>query len=754
MDVDELWVKFSAKFDNIESGLQHMNSHAKETEGTFKTLQETIKTVMEVLAVREIIEWGKEFVEAGETSEKAWAKVRQTVENAGFSWDAIGPKIEDYSQKMEKLGFKQDETAVSLSHALNVTHDWNNAMTLNGAAMDVARYKGIDLQTATLAVTRAYEGNTRMLKEFGIEVKAGTKGMEVINDVMSKVKGTAASMATPLDEAGAKSADLGIAIGKFLLPAVNAVVPLWNELVTGIISVLNPSDEMRDRMNAIASTVKLVATIIGVSLVTWAFGMLIVSLPAIIAGIADLGVGFVLWSMYAWDAVVATVAAVAPVLGIGIAVLAGVAAVGALIQSWQSLWNAVKVVWGAIGDVINSEVTNLMNLFKALGEIIWGALTLDKDKIKQGMEDAKNAVVGFIGDVINAADKSVKAVASAATDVWNNVKKDAQAAADFMKNLIGGKTFTKKPGEKGPADSTGATDPAAVIPTYANLKKATDEIIKNNDELTAQAVSQLEYAKQLAGLENDVNKAKKDQLDIDKKIADRKLEGLNSDLDALEALRTQANLETDAIKRAEDLAEIDNKELKIKNDQLKITQDLTIEQKKYAKEVNDAWTNTIMSMIKGQTTWADLWQQACDKALQSFIEMLVEMAAKSAAQGLMNFFGGLIGIGSYSQGGTVPAAAGGMIVGSPSKRMTPSSFGSDSVLTALTPDEMVLDKDISAGLQHLIKNGGGDTYIDQSQTNVNAIDTQSFKQALSNPANAEVIKGHNSRNMKKFGTTS
>jgi hypothetical protein len=128
------------------------------------------------------------------------------------------------------------------------------------------------------------------------------------------------------------------------------------------------------------------------------------------------------------------------------------------------------------------------------------------------------------------------------------------------------------------------------------------------------------------------------------------------------------------------------------------------------------------------------------------------------------FGGGLFsGIGSMfsflpflalNRGGIIPAAAGGMLVSAANDNWgLPAKFGSDRVLSALTPGEMVLPTRISQGLQQAfadggVKLGGGDVH--HYSVSVSAIDSRSGAQFLMN--HADVIAGALNRSRRSFRT--
>ena len=115
----------------------------------------------------------------------------------GFQGDASA--MEASVNAGRKLGFTGDEMRASLSRLVTVTKSKEQATRDAALAEDVARAKGIDLETATNIVTKAQLGNVGALKKLGIEVPAVTAAVDALKASHTR--------ATPEQMAAAKAAD-------------------------------------------------------------------------------------------------------------------------------------------------------------------------------------------------------------------------------------------------------------------------------------------------------------------------------------------------------------------------------------------------------------------------------------------------------------------------------------------------------------------------------------------------------------------
>ncbi len=128
----------------------------------------------------------------------------------------------------QRLAFTGDDVRGSLATATQFTKNFTKAQKISAVAQDLARAKGISLEAATKVVGKAFSGNGKALKTFGIELGKNAKGQKVLDAVTKKFGGTAEAYATTT--AGAMEA-VGIAVQQAGEGAVKPFLPIINELV-------------------------------------------------------------------------------------------------------------------------------------------------------------------------------------------------------------------------------------------------------------------------------------------------------------------------------------------------------------------------------------------------------------------------------------------------------------------------------------------------------------------------------------------
>src|SRR3990172_2181493 len=130
------------------------------------------------------------------------------------AWDGNTAAIEDVLKARMALGFSDDAQRESLRLLVAVTHDATKALAIQRIAMDLARFKGIDLAAATLALVKVENGQFTGLKRLGIALKEGATATEALAAVQAVAKGQAETYTQAIDEqqhaAGAQGSILDV----------------------------------------------------------------------------------------------------------------------------------------------------------------------------------------------------------------------------------------------------------------------------------------------------------------------------------------------------------------------------------------------------------------------------------------------------------------------------------------------------------------------------------------------------------------
>ncbi len=113
---------------------------------------------------------GTMAVKEAMAGQEAHAKLAQAVKNTGGSMEQVEKTILAHRDAMAHLGFSQQQYEDALAVGTTALGSATKAQADMNLAMDLARYKHVDLSEAMVGVAKASEGNLRALKQMGIDL--------------------------------------------------------------------------------------------------------------------------------------------------------------------------------------------------------------------------------------------------------------------------------------------------------------------------------------------------------------------------------------------------------------------------------------------------------------------------------------------------------------------------------------------------------------------------------------------------------
>ncbi len=151
---------------------------------------------------------------------QAQAQLKTSIENMGGSWEELEPKIESAITTQAKFGNDAAQTQGALSSLTLAMHNPEKALNALSIASDIAAKKHISLVAAADLVGKAYNGNTKILKEFGIQVASTANAGKLL---ASATKAHAAAI-TSVSTAQQKTSDLeAVDAGKKKISIANQI---------------------------------------------------------------------------------------------------------------------------------------------------------------------------------------------------------------------------------------------------------------------------------------------------------------------------------------------------------------------------------------------------------------------------------------------------------------------------------------------------------------------------------------------------
>lgn len=174
-------------------------------------------------ALDAVVDFGKGSVDAAIEEEQGIAALTASLRASIAGWDGNTEAIERGVSARMRFGYTDDDLRESLTRLLPITKDVGEAQRVQAAAMDLARFKGIGLVDASLAIGKAMSGNKRMLKELGIAVDEAATAEQTLASVQKAVSGQAEAYAkTAAGRIAAASAQIAQAQGDLGAKALDA----------------------------------------------------------------------------------------------------------------------------------------------------------------------------------------------------------------------------------------------------------------------------------------------------------------------------------------------------------------------------------------------------------------------------------------------------------------------------------------------------------------------------------------------------
>jgi hypothetical protein len=198
----------------------------KATSSLQRNLKSLGKTLVGVLSVREIVQFGKASVKAFEEDQRAAVRLTQTLGNLGLAFE--DSRVTAYISDLEAAsGVLDDQLRPAFQSLLTTTGSVTKAQELLGLALDVAAGSGQDVTTVASDLSKAYTGNTRSLAKYNTGLSRSELQTANFADVQALLaKQFAGQNAAYLDTYSGKVAILNVAyanmqetIGKGLVDA-------------------------------------------------------------------------------------------------------------------------------------------------------------------------------------------------------------------------------------------------------------------------------------------------------------------------------------------------------------------------------------------------------------------------------------------------------------------------------------------------------------------------------------------------------
>jgi hypothetical protein len=167
----------------------------KDVSAFDKTVKNLGKTFAGVFAASTILNYSKNAVKAFMDDEKAAKSLEVALNNLGLGFSA--PGIELYISNLQRMyGVLDDELRPAFQTLVTATGDLTVSQNALDTAINVSAATGKSLQTVTLALTRAYSGQTTGLSRLGAGLDKALLATGDMNKIMAELNKKFSGQAT------------------------------------------------------------------------------------------------------------------------------------------------------------------------------------------------------------------------------------------------------------------------------------------------------------------------------------------------------------------------------------------------------------------------------------------------------------------------------------------------------------------------------------------------------------------------------
>jgi hypothetical protein len=355
-------------------------------------------------------------IKAAIADSAAQAQLAKTLQNVVGATDAqISATEKSISAMSMQTGIADDQLRPALASLVLGTQDLSAANDALNLALDVSAGTGADLATVSDALSKAYGGNFKALRQLSPQLYSMIKDGASLDEVMAELAKTfGGSAAVAANTAEGKFKRLGVAlsetseaIGLAMLPAIEAVLPY-------LISFGTWAQDHVGTLLAVGTAIGAIA----VALIGFKAAQVIANAVTIVTTALN-------WSLAASAAAANT----ALTLGVGAAAIAAglVVAAGAFLAFKAATKTSVETI-KPFGPQLSEITPKLEGATKALG----GAGTAAKDmanKIKDASEALTKYLETALADAQSQLENAQTAFNDFASDVSDSIK-DAFSFAD------------------------------------------------------------------------------------------------------------------------------------------------------------------------------------------------------------------------------------------------------------------------------------------------------------------------------------
>jgi hypothetical protein len=187
---------FGAALDGVDQALETISKHGKDVGLAMIGVGGAIAGI------------GVGLSALGSKDQAAHQQLQAAVKATGQDYDDYAKQVDQAIKHQENFGHSANQTEDALRILTEATGDFTKGSNLLATAADLAAAKHEDLATAATQVGKVYNGNTKLLKEFGVagekavdttsKMEAATKAAQAADDKAAQAKQNLADLTARL----------------------------------------------------------------------------------------------------------------------------------------------------------------------------------------------------------------------------------------------------------------------------------------------------------------------------------------------------------------------------------------------------------------------------------------------------------------------------------------------------------------------------------------------------------------------------
>lgn len=233
----------------------------KATGGLQNNLKQLGKTLVGILSVREVYQFGKAAVKAFQEDQQAATRLTQTLGNLGLAFE--DSRVTAFIADLEKTsGVLDDSLRPAMQSLLTTTGSVTKSQELLNLALEISRGSGVDVATVANDLSKAYVGQTRSLAKYNTglsQAELKTKSFGELQNYLNKQ--FAGQNAAYLDTFAGKVDMLNVAYANMQETVGKGLVDAF-QILSGDQGIGGGISAMDSFGDAVADTTRGVATLV------------------------------------------------------------------------------------------------------------------------------------------------------------------------------------------------------------------------------------------------------------------------------------------------------------------------------------------------------------------------------------------------------------------------------------------------------------------------------------------------------------